>query len=356
VYAWKTIILLLAAGQGSLLSFALFTPRRKSSISNVFLGLIILVLSLELLNDWGLQVKYHSDPDAIPFWILGSYLIIPPALWFFMQVNTNPGYRFKKIHLIAFVPAFIEIIAEGLNRPTGFVYSHLLKSDVWFFFTEAVPPVATAVVLAIYGINLFKLRKHHAVSYSSAMTFQHIKLYGLHLAFTLLVVLWISEVFFLLPVFSYVEFLLVAFIFTLGYVGYFQPDFFNIPGFAKIKTEQSGFSRYSDETALQNLERVFTEQKLHLQPKLALEELAAQLKLPDRYVSYLINEYHKTNFHNYVNRWRVREVIEKINNPAEQHKTLLALALESGFNSKSSFNQIFKSHTGRTPSELLQPR
>jgi AraC-like DNA-binding protein len=104
------------------------------------------------------------------------------------------------------------------------------------------------------------------------------------------------------------------------------------------------------------LELAFVEQKLHRQPKLSLEELAGQLKLPERYVSHLINVYHHGNFHNYVNGWRVKEVIEKINDPAEQHKTLLALALEAGFNSKSSFNQIFKSHTGRTPSEVLRAK
>src|SRR5688572_567155 len=153
MYAWKTIILLVAAAQGLLLSLALFTPRSKSSVSNVFLGVIVLTLSLELLNDWGLQVRYHSDPDAIPFWVLESYLLIPPALWFFMQVNTNPAYRFRKIHLIAFFPAVFEIVAEGMNRPTGFVYAGLLKSDFWFLLTEAVPPVATGVVLVIYGIN-----------------------------------------------------------------------------------------------------------------------------------------------------------------------------------------------------------
>jgi AraC-like DNA-binding protein len=45
--------------------------------------------------------------------------------------------------------------------------------------------------------------------------------------------------------------------------------------------------------------------------------------------------------------------MRKMEDPAEQHKTLLALALESGFNSKSSFNQVFKSLTGQSPSEYL---
>jgi len=348
----KAVILLLAAGQGILLSIALLTPRKKSSLSNIFLGLVLLILSLELLNDWGFKIHYHSNPNAIPFWILQSYLIVPPALWFFVQLNTNASFTFRKIYLVAFVPGLIEIVAEGFNKFNNTGYT-LSQSQAWSIFTEIIPPVATGMVLIHYAINLWRLNRSAAISFSGSGALQWVKLYGLFFAFTLLTFLWVLEVFFLLPVFVYVEFLLIALIFALGYVGYFQPDFFSIPVFIKMKTEAAGFSRYADKDELKKLERAFSEQKLHRQPKLSLEELAAQLKLPERYVSHLINIYHHSNFNNYVNGWRVKEVIEKINDPAEQHKTLLALALEAGFNSKSSFNQIFKAHTGRTPSELL---
>jgi AraC-like DNA-binding protein len=49
----------------------------------------------------------------------------------------------------------------------------------------------------------------------------------------------------------------------------------------------------------------------------------------------------------------VKEVIERMANPSEKHKSLLGIALDAGFNSKSSFNQVFKQHTGKTPSEYL---
>lgn len=351
---WKSVILLLAAGQGFLLSLALMTPRVKSSRSNVFLGLIVLIFAFELLNDWAIQVRYHSTANAIPFWLLESYLIVPVALWFFVQLNTNASYTFRKNQLLLFVPALIEIITESyvhfVHRYSGF---SLLSNNFWFLFTEVVPPVAIALVLVFYVISLSRLRKHYTFSTSATNTVQWVKLYGMLAVFVMLGFLWLLEVLLYLPVYHFVEYLLIGFILSLGYVAFFQPDFFNIPGFIKARSDIAGFARYNDRDELGRLEQMFSKEKLHRQPKLSLEEVASLMKLPDRYVSHLINVYHNDNFSHYVNGWRVKDVLEKINDPTEQHKTLLALALECGFNSKSSFNQIFKTHTGKTPSEYL---
>jgi AraC-like DNA-binding protein len=158
-----------------------------------------------------------------------------------------------------------------------------------------------------------------------------------------------------LPIFKLLEGVLAVFLFALGYIGYFKPAFFEVPALVKEKPAEGGtFPHYHDQQELQRLAAMFEQKAIHTRSKLSLEELAAELKLPARYVSYLINTYHQANFHYFVNSYRVKEVIRKINNPAEQHKTLLALALESGFNSKSTFNEVFKNHTGQSPSQYLQ--
>jgi AraC-like DNA-binding protein len=348
---WKTLALLLAASQGIILSLALFSPRKKIFLSNVFLGLLVLIVSLELLNDWGLKTRYHQSENPFPFWLLESYLVLPPALYFFVELNTFSDYRFKRIYLLAFVPAILEIMIETSNfvsgRLAGYRYP-LMESSLWVFLTDIVPPVAMAGVLSLYGTRLFLLAKTHR-SATSKINLQWLKLYGLFIVFTSLTTLWILEVFLHWPTFSYVEAISIIFLFVLGYVGYFTPEFFNLPAFL----QRSEFAHLNDQDNLARLETLFSQKKVHKQPKLSLQEVALSLKLPPRYISYLINTYHETNFLHYVNRWRVKEVISLMNDPQEKHKTLLALALESGFNSKSSFNQIFKSHTGRTPSDLL---
>lgn len=349
---WLQIVLLLASGQGILLSLALLTPSSKKDKSNIFLGLIILIFSLELLNAWGMQVRYHQLAHAFPFWLLGSYLVVPPSIWLFVQYNTQPGFRFKRKYLLLYVPALVEIVAETFTfihyRTTGNA-SQLQRNIVWYYFTEVIPILWTAWVLVVYNRSLRKIREQ------PMLRTQRFKLYGLFIFFLLLLTCWAGEVFLQLPIFTVVEMLLVLFLFSLGYIGYFRPAFFEAPEAPRKKTTAvPAFTNYKDDAELARLQEVMVSSALYTRSGLTLEELAAELKLPPRYVSYLVNNYHKTNFHSYINSFRVKEVLRKLSDPEEQHKTLLALAYEAGFNSKSSFNQVFKDHVGETPSAYLK--
>ena len=155
-------------------------------------------------------------------------------------------------------------------------------------------------------------------------------------------------------VFTIIEIILSTFLFILGFVGYFHPSFFTIPQFLKGKISKEEFSQYDDKKELARLAALFENEKIHKRPRLSLNELSRELNLPTRYLSGLIHSYHNTDFRNFVNSYRVNEVIARIRDPHESHKTLLAIAMESGFSSKSSFNQIFKAFTGQTPSNYLE--
>ena len=355
---WWVIILLLASGQGILLALALTIPGRKRDPSNLFLGLIILIISLELLNAWGIQVRYHSSRNAIPFWLLESYLILPPAVFLFIHTNITPGFQFKKKHLLLFLPAFIEIAVETFTyvrfRLTGKFIS-LLEVPAWHFATEILPVLCMIAALIYYGANLRKISPQNGRRPDAASRIFIIKMYGLFIAFVLLVVCWCGEVMLNLRIFTFVEIILVTFIFALGYIGYARPAFFDkAKNLTKRTTDVQTFSQYDDKAESARLVQAFEQKALHTRPGLTVEELSRELDLPVRYVSYLINACFATNFHSFVNNYRVKEVIRKINDPAEKHKTLLALAFESGFNSKSSFNQVFKDHTGQSPSQFLK--
>ncbi len=84
--------------------------------------------------------------------------------------------------------------------------------------------------------------------------------------------------------------------------------------------------------------------------QLKVEDLAEQLNIPAHHVSQIINEVLDKNFYEFVNYYRVQEVQEMINDPAQKHKSMLGIALDAGFNSKATFNRVFKEFTGMTPS------
>jgi AraC-like DNA-binding protein len=352
------IILLLAAGQGILLGITLAVSGRKRDRSNPFLGLIILIVSLELLNAWGMQVHYHSSKNAIPFWLLESYFILPASLWLFVKANNTPGFRFSRKYLLLYIPAFIEIVTETTNflryRLTGRAL-RLLDIKAWFFSTEVLPILWMLIGLIYYAKNLPRFSELSKAGKTISSRIFTIKMYGLFIIFLLLTICWSMEVVLHLPIFTVLEIILVSFLFALAYIGYARPTFFDK---AKSAVKKSAgdqvFSNYDDEKESARMIQLLEQSALYTRPGLTLEEFSRELNLPVRYVSYLINSCFSTNFHHFINTYRVKEVIRKINDPAEKHKTLLALAFESGFNSKSSFNYVFKSHTGQSPSQFLK--
>ena len=90
----------------------------------------------------------------------------------------------------------------------------------------------------------------------------------------------------------------------------------------------------------------------YLNPELTLGELAGQLRTNTSLLSRVINTCFGQNFNDYINAHRIAEAECKLQDPRYQHYTLLAVALESGFNSKSTFNRVFKKLKAATPSEV----
>ncbi|MCA8829654.1 helix-turn-helix domain-containing protein [Hymenobacter pini] len=92
----------------------------------------------------------------------------------------------------------------------------------------------------------------------------------------------------------------------------------------------------------------------YLGPELTLGELATQLRTNTSWLSRVINTGCGQNFNDFVNEYRVREAERLLRDPQFRHYTLLAVALEAGFNSKSTFNRVFKKLRGQTPSEAAR--
>ncbi|MEM9528935.1 MAG: helix-turn-helix domain-containing protein, partial [Bacteroidota bacterium] len=97
------------------------------------------------------------------------------------------------------------------------------------------------------------------------------------------------------------------------------------------------------------LTTLMEKEKPYLRPELSLRELAVSLDLPPNHLSQLLNEGFAQNFAEFVNSYRIAAFQAKVADPNFQHLTLLGLAYESGFNSKTVFNTFFKKKTGMTP-------
>ena len=96
-----------------------------------------------------------------------------------------------------------------------------------------------------------------------------------------------------------------------------------------------------------------TNHKLFTESELTLAALAKTLDVHPNHLSQVINSYERKNFYDYINFQRVEEFKRLAPQPDNKNYTLLSMAYECGFNSKTSFNRNFRKVTGISPSEYL---
>lgn len=111
-------------------------------------------------------------------------------------------------------------------------------------------------------------------------------------------------------------------------------------------------SEKSKNEHIKKLEKLVFEERRFLESNLSLESLATELQLSRGHLSRIINTELGTSFSEYLNERRVEEAKKHLLNPEFSNYTLVSIGLESGFNSKTTFNTTFKKHTGLTPSQF----
>lgn len=102
----------------------------------------------------------------------------------------------------------------------------------------------------------------------------------------------------------------------------------------------------------QKLLKFMETERPYLDEELNLQKLSLLMDISTHQLSQAINQGLNTNFYKFVNAYRIEEVKKKLTDPEFEKYSILGIAFESGFNSKSTFNKIFKEETGMTPSEF----
>lgn len=142
-------------------------------------------------------------------------------------------------------------------------------------------------------------------------------------------------------------------IYAIGYLGLRQPNVFADVPARKTTTKyaHSGLDPDEAEDHAQRLRQALAERQLYRQSGLALPELARAVDVSPHHLSQVINDHLGQNFFDLVNAYRVEAAQRVLGDPDRAHWTMLAVADEVGFGSRSAFNTAFKKHTGMTPSQ-----
>lgn len=122
----------------------------------------------------------------------------------------------------------------------------------------------------------------------------------------------------------------------------------------KRKYAKSGLSPESSSSLHRELKSLMESEKLYTDSELTLLQLSSFLKCQPNHLSQVINEIEGVNFYDYINNLRIEEFKRLVLLPENQRFTLLYIAFECGFNSKSTFNRFFKKTTNLSPSEYIK--
>ena len=220
-----------------------------------------------------------------------------------------------------------------------------------------------------FVFTLILLQKHNLNIFNNFSTTENVNLEWLRKLVIVFGIIWtilititlIHHVFNLFSMVFCTDSLFIAlsiFVILIGYFGLKQKvilgnDFKEQQLLDKEKNKYSGSSLKEDEASKysKQLSEFMQSEKPYLNPDLTLQLLASQINITPHYLSQVINEQFKVNFFEYINQFRVEEVKARINNPKYKSFSLLGIAVDSGFNSKSAFNRVFKKFTNQTPSQ-----
>ncbi len=134
----------------------------------------------------------------------------------------------------------------------------------------------------------------------------------------------------------------------------FHPQIYPVIPTLEMPKKQDLLDAVTAEDFTQKLLKYVREEMPFLNPELSLRTLAGFIEIHPNQLSWLLNTQLQKNFNEFINQYRVNHFMTLAKDPANRHISLMGLAFESGFNSKTVFNTFFKKETGMTPSAYLK--
>ncbi|MEA2077752.1 MAG: helix-turn-helix transcriptional regulator [Candidatus Marinimicrobia bacterium] len=146
--------------------------------------------------------------------------------------------------------------------------------------------------------------------------------------------------------------ILVFYSFAFSIFGYQQDRIYpeEVP-VEKPKYERSGLRPENMKKLQEKLLSLMKDKKLFREPELSILDVSQHLQAPRHHVTQVLNEEFGKNFYTFINEYRIEDAKLRLKDPQNNNLTVLAIGYDAGFNSKSSFNTLFKKYVGVTPSE-----
>ncbi len=337
---------------------------------NRWFGVFLLSLGFALLSKAVWMENLHGRyPHIVPIAELSSFAIAPGfylGVWYY----THPTERNRSLWL-HFLPVavFVAVISlphflalpsplEALGEPVRKVLGGVMK---------AIIPIQV-IGYWVFSLALLKRHQAHVELYAAERSERDLSwLRGLLFGILALIVLYILDLAGMTLLDRVRAYLYLAFVLVIGYKLLTQRAVFletaqenRELGQLVMQADAGGAettSRLNDAELgryRRKLDALLAEEELFADPQINLARLAERVGLSLNDLSFLINREYGMNFYALINGHRIEKVKRLLADGNHRHLTILGIAYEAGFTSKSTFNEVFKKVTGMTPTAYLR--
>lgn len=347
---------------GLTFSLQLWLAKGANRAANRFIGLALATIILWMA--WVLGVDIRLD-SYFPCWSrlpLQFSMALGPLIYFYVFKITRPGYQFRWKGLLHFSPWLLQLAVWVLEIRESIRTGAATYDTLIFRHLSPVLDLAAFISVTVYLYLSFRLieRFYQQLEFNTVNDRYRYQWRWLHRLLTIFGLLWLLWIPYIAIDYFYYHhqlgihayyplyFLLAAMTIWLSAVAFFRqetsvptetPALFTPPLPAEMK--QRGIW----------LKKAVQAGLYYQDPELSLTSLAEKLELSTHELSRIINTALKKSFNDFIGEYRVAAVVQKMQDPAYDHITLLGIAFESGFNSKTTFNRTFKQITGKSPAE-----
>ena len=362
-----TIAAIAILGIQTVIFIALLVKKGHVHRSYRYLAVVLAFYLISLINI--VVVKYLNDAGHtqwIPYLQLGLLFGFGPSIYIYARSISDREYRFSGWDILHYLPVVVEFIYYRTDLFRSGALPLHMPPATWGNYAFHLMQWGGMLSIMVYLIFTARLLKGHQQWLTHHFSnLSHRQLSWFRKPIFIYTIFWagwlvmrIVDIHFyddgLRDTYLSAGFIIISIITCwIGIMGYISSVTLT-SGFLQAASSPGQPSVEELKPVMEKVRRLMEEQALYLDTDLKLKTLADLAGYPEKQVSRAINGEGGSNFHEFVNQYRIDSFKSKILDPNCQHLNLLGMALESGFGSKSTFNLVFKKMTGMTPRQYVE--
>lgn len=364
-----TILTSIVVFQFVLLSFFLFTIKKGKRLSNLLLGSFLLLLAINIADGLLTYFRFYLQFPSLALIEDSFILLYGPLVLFYSRSVIYKNFKLTAkvlFHGIPFVVLFVLSLVGYHIQPSGqqqmiqsAIVEHNLPVGLYLMIAAIHVHIFIYLFLSWREVNIYRTKIKDILSSIYRLNLDWLSF----MIYSLAVLLILSFTNAIIPLTSFKGYFDAGLILVLVFLFFFvnaivikglkHPEIFSGIDEPEVMQKYRGSTLTSEERDVIQAKvlALMINEKPFLNPEITLEDLSLRLSVPSKKLSQLLNETFRQNYFDFINSYRIEEAKRLIGESNDPKITVLEIMYQAGFNSKSSFNTLFKKKTGLTPSE-----